>query len=717
MAKVTPSTIQGAYASTSELNANFALIAAEFENALSLDGTSPNQMSADLDLNNQDIINANSVGANAVTIGGVGVVPGDTLTVPDAVNVPFTQDGTGAVLSNVDAKLNEIVSVKDYGAVGDGATDDAAAIQAAYDANPGRRIHIPKGVYAISSAINLNLDQTTLEGDGAGSWIYGYNARLTTGTVFKWTGAAGGTMVYAGSIKGNVSQVITAISKANPAEITIVGHGYITGSLVKIDGGDMTEIDETFIVTSTGADTFTLDGEDSTAYTTYTTGGTATQSVGVSGDEVSAAGFKGILLDGDGVANRGLKVQTLQGGKFKDFAIKNVVSKALETGITHSTHGGVSPCQNNVFEDFVLGVTGSASCIIVSGELTNLGGKASSFNVFRNAKLVHKDGNAITITRGDDNHFEQVSVTRAAGGQGVSLLLSGTAKGHAYGNWFKAFHASIAEGLTLAWGAGQTYVANQYIQVGRNLYQTSAGGTAGTTKPVHTSGSVSDGGVTWLYIGNSHCVVSSATGTGTIGNHIEATGIDYNLEIVEEFGTEIFYTYMGRELSSGLNQNLARPEAKSPPIKFSNTDYDDPLAFDWYSEEDWTPTITFDTAGDLSVVYDTPRTGVLIRKAGEVTYWFEVKTTTFTHTTASGNLRIGGITADYLATHLAQGNIDFQGITKAGYTNYNLRALVGASYFHVHASGTGVGISSVQASDMPSGGTVILRGSITFKVV
>lgn len=41
--------------------------------------------------------------------------------------VPFTQTGTGAVARTVDAKLKDTVSVKDFGAVGDGVTDDTTA--------------------------------------------------------------------------------------------------------------------------------------------------------------------------------------------------------------------------------------------------------------------------------------------------------------------------------------------------------------------------------------------------------------------------------------------------------------------------------------------------------------------------------------------------------------------------------------------------------------
>lgn len=71
--------------------------------------------------------------------------------------VGFIQSGAGAVATTVQAKLRESVSITDFGAVGDGTTDDTAAINAAIAALPayGGTIEVGYGSFLHTSAITV----------------------------------------------------------------------------------------------------------------------------------------------------------------------------------------------------------------------------------------------------------------------------------------------------------------------------------------------------------------------------------------------------------------------------------------------------------------------------------------------------------------------------------------------------------------------------------
>jgi hypothetical protein len=98
-----------------------------------------------------------------------------------AALMEFIQVGTGTVATTVQAKLRESVSVKDYGAIGDGYTDDTAAIQTAITSNPAKAIYFPYGSYKVTATINITSDNTTLFGDATGrSYIKQYTPNIDT---------------------------------------------------------------------------------------------------------------------------------------------------------------------------------------------------------------------------------------------------------------------------------------------------------------------------------------------------------------------------------------------------------------------------------------------------------------------------------------------------------------------------------------------------------
>ena len=96
-----------------------------------------------------------------------GVAATDLAASGSAGMIGYMPEGTGAVATTVQEKLRESVSVKDFGAVGDGVTDDTAAIQAAVNAS--KSVIVPAGKYKLTSPVQLQ-SNGLLSGAGKGVW-------------------------------------------------------------------------------------------------------------------------------------------------------------------------------------------------------------------------------------------------------------------------------------------------------------------------------------------------------------------------------------------------------------------------------------------------------------------------------------------------------------------------------------------------------------------
>jgi len=92
------------------------------------------------------------------------------------------------------------------------------------------------------------------------------------------------------------------------------------------------------------------------------------------------------------------------------------------------------------------------------------------------------------------------------------------------------------------------------------------------------------------------------------------------------------------------------------------------LAASQYATGTWTPVLTFATPGDLSVVYSV-QAGIYTAIGRIVIAPFAIVTSTFTHTTSSGNCQITGLPFAIGSFGNLRGPLIWQGITKAGYTD------------------------------------------------
>jgi hypothetical protein len=114
-----------------------------------------------------------------------------TVALAGARLVGFRQTAASSVARTALAKMRDVVSVKDFGAVGDGVNDDTAEIQAAV--NAAATVTIPAGTYLISSTISVPsgttviLDENAVIDMSAASGIVAFRSQGTFGTAYNLT--------------------------------------------------------------------------------------------------------------------------------------------------------------------------------------------------------------------------------------------------------------------------------------------------------------------------------------------------------------------------------------------------------------------------------------------------------------------------------------------------------------------------------------------------
>lgn len=187
----------------------------------------------------------------------------------------------------------------------------------------------------------------------------------------------------------------------------------------------------------------------------------------------------------------------------------------------------------------------------------------------------------------------------------------------------------------------------------------------------------------------------------------EATGADFILlnpsAVVSLTGTQTL-----------TNKTLTAPAISQVVFPATQVASADANTLDDYEEGTFTPSITFATPGNLSVAYNT-QTGSYV-KVGKIVHCFvAIFTSSFTHTTASGNLTLTGLPFAVAGNNSAVA-FGFGGMTKAGYDTLAIEPVGGGTTCLFAAAGSGVFADYAKAADMPSGGTVRIIVNFSYLV-
>lgn len=120
--------------------------------------------------------------------------------------IGFEPAGLDAVPRSVQDKLRDAVSVKDFGAVGDGVTDDSTFVQAALDAvlaNGGGTVYLPSGTYLCNTPLVLQYGVNLIGESRANTIIKKDSTTTKAVTIY-----ASPLVVYPGALPSNINAIL-----------------------------------------------------------------------------------------------------------------------------------------------------------------------------------------------------------------------------------------------------------------------------------------------------------------------------------------------------------------------------------------------------------------------------------------------------------------------------------------------------------------------------
>ena len=328
---------------------------------------------------------------------GMGDVVGPAGAV--ANRIVLFNGATGKIIKDSGKYIYPEFNVRDYGAVGDGVTDDTIAIQSAITAcgvAGGGNVIFPEAHYAITATLVMSASGVELIGDAGGHWMNVAGVDYTTqgGSWIHWMGNSAGTMIQIEPVAG--------ASNLNLKDIHI--------REISIDGRHPTAIPNPL--------------------------GTFGTQAGI-----------------------GISIKSVSGFHISCVYIQDCSTAALDMGVVSGALGEAKCCRNGLITRLVINQQDELAAAGIGVRMDGAGTTSTNMNTFTNCQLFYKNGTAIKILCAGYNQFVGVICERYSG-TGIGVEFNGSNTGANYAASFNQFFGgSAGAGGMISRGTGLTYPA------------------------------------------------------------------------------------------------------------------------------------------------------------------------------------------------------------------------------------------------------------------
>ena len=417
----------------------------------------------------------------------------------------YTASVTGAVSRTLVSKAVEALSVFDFGAVGDGTTDDLLAFRAA--AASGRTILVPTpaSFYKVTGTISPAAGTKFVGNAGrpeirmtSGSTCRIFDVNSVNGCGISWLTLNGNVPTVTDS--GPVGRLTVTVGSFIEDCAILNAGGLANGAVVVSGGSTLCRVNRNLFTTSTGQGVY-VQSSPQNEVCNNTFSGIASLAIRL----VTGANYN--LIEGNSCISNGAELIGVSISADFNRVIGNRAVGCHDNGI--SIVGAYNTVTGNTC------VLNTAAGIGVWGAFNAITGNTVISNN-QDHSVMDWGGVHVLPGYGGTGQYNQIAGNICDDNQATPTQ-----------NWGIRIE-SLGGGTfgNLAWTAGEVISSTlRFRRNGLNIYQAATTGTTGASAPVHTSGTVSDGGVSWTWlnayvssVGTRGCVaMANSTGRNRSG--------------------------------------------------------------------------------------------------------------------------------------------------------------------------------------------------------